>query len=156
MCRDLATSDALAQAIAEREGIPVEQQRLVSAGRPLRPGRSLTEQRIGAASTVELLLRLEGGAPKKGKGDKKGKDKKGKEKGDKGGKAPLGEVRPPWRASLLPVSCSAIRCLVGGGCILLSRELPTCVLGVNGSGAAVRPPATTIDRLSLCPAFMSR
>jgi len=36
---------------------------------------------------VELCLRLEGGAPKKGK---KGKDKKG-DKGDKGGKAPLGE-----------------------------------------------------------------
>ena len=50
-----------------------------------------------------MLLRLQGGAPKKGK-DKKGKDKKGKDKGDKGSKAPLGEVcitptlqLSPWR-----------------------------------------------------------
>jgi len=82
------TSDALAHAIAAREGLPVEQQRLVCAGRPLRSGLTLAEQRVGGASTVEVLLRLEGGAPKKGK-DKKGK--KGKDKGDKGDKAPLGE-----------------------------------------------------------------
>lgn len=83
-----ATSETLAEAIAALEGVPVDQQRLVCGGRPLRPGRSLEEQRVGPAATVELLLRLQGGAPK-GKG--KGKDKKGKDKGDKGGKAPLGE-----------------------------------------------------------------
>ena len=85
-----ATSFDLTQAIAAREGIPAEQQRLVVGGRPLRPDRTLAEQHVGAASTVELNLRLQGGAPKKGKGkDKKGKKDKGD---DKGGKAPLGEV----------------------------------------------------------------
>lgn len=43
---------------------------------------------MGPAATVELLLRLQGGAPKK-----KDKGKKGKDKGDKGSKAPLSEVR---------------------------------------------------------------
>ena len=51
-------------------------------------GQPLADLSMGTASTVEVLLRLEGGAPKKGK-DKKGK--KGKDKGDKGDKAPLGE-----------------------------------------------------------------
>ena len=71
------------------------------ASQPLRR-RKLCEH-VGAAPTAELLLRLEGGAPKKGKGDKKGKDKKGKEKGDKGGKAPLGEVRPERKGCSWPV-----------------------------------------------------
>ena len=65
------------------------QQRLVSGGKQLRAGRKLSEHAVGAASTVELLLRLEGGA-KKDKG-KKGKDKKGKGDKGKGDKAPLGE-----------------------------------------------------------------
>ena len=90
------TSETLAQVIAECEGIPREQLRHVRASGTLRSRRWVAKQRVGAASTVELLLRLEGGAPKKGK-DKKGKDKKGKDKGDKGGKAPLGEVRPSRR-----------------------------------------------------------
>ena len=45
-----------------------------------------TEQMPEPATGLELRLRLQGGAPKKGK-DKKGK--KGKDKGDKGDKAPL-------------------------------------------------------------------
>jgi chromosome segregation ATPase len=61
----------------------------VCHGKPLYREQALSAQRVGAADTVELLLRLPGGAPKKGKGkDKKGKDKKGK--GEEG-KAPLGE-----------------------------------------------------------------
>ena len=101
--REGASTEALAEAIADREGVPVAQQRLVCGGRALRPGIALAEQRVGPGSSVELLLRLQGGAPKKGK-DKKGKDKKGKDKGDKGSKAPLGEVcitptllLSPWR-----------------------------------------------------------
>ena len=89
--REGASTEALAEAIADREGVPVAQQRLVCGGRALRPGIALAEQRVGPGSSVELLLRLQGGAPKKGK-DKKGKDKKGKDKGDTGSKAPLGEV----------------------------------------------------------------
>lgn len=86
--RDGVTVDDLALAIEERAGVPRSQQRLVCGGRQLRPDQELRASSIGAASTVELLLRVEGGA-KKDKG-KKGKDKKGKDKGEKG-KAPLGE-----------------------------------------------------------------
>ena len=86
--RDGLTVDALALAIEDRAGVPRSQQRLVCGGRQLRPGQELSASSVGAASTVELLLRVEGGA-KKDKG-KKGKDKKGKDKGEKG-KAPLGE-----------------------------------------------------------------
>lgn len=63
-----------------RTGVPAEQQRLVCHGKPLYGQRLLGEQSVDGASTVELMLRLQGGAPKKGK-DKKGKDKKGKDKG---------------------------------------------------------------------------
>jgi len=84
-----ATADVLKLAIQAREGVPAEQQRLVCHGKPLYGQRLLGEQSVDGASTVELMLRLQGGAPKKGK-DKKGKDKKGKDKG-KGEAAPLAE-----------------------------------------------------------------
>jgi len=87
-----ATADDLKLAIEAREGVPAEQQRLVCHGKPLYGQRLLGEQAVGAQNTVELLLRLQGGA-KKGKDGKQGKDgKKGKDKGGKGeGAAPLGE-----------------------------------------------------------------
>ena len=112
-CSDAATSDDLARAVQDLEGIPIAQQRLVCSGRPLRPGAMLSKQHMTAASRVELLLRLEGGAPKKGK-DKKGKDKKGKDKGDKGGKAPLGEARsclPSSTRGLCPVLTASVRAI---------------------------------------------
>lgn len=77
----------LSLAIEAREGIPVSQQRLISGGRQLQQGQQL-EETLGLVRTVEVLLRIQGGA-KKDKG-KKGKDKKGKDKGEKG-KVPLGE-----------------------------------------------------------------
>ena len=107
-CSDAATSDDLARAVQDLEGIPIAQQRLVCSGRPLRPGAMLSKQHMTAASRVELLLRLEGGAPKKGK------DKKGKDKGDKGGKAPLGEARsclPSSTRGLCPVLTASVRAI---------------------------------------------
>jgi len=71
------TADGLKQAIEAREGIPADAQRLVAGGKPLRG--ALSDEVVGGASTVELLLRVVGGA-KKDKGGKKGK--KGKDKGE--------------------------------------------------------------------------
>jgi len=84
-----ATADELKLAIEAREGVPAEQQRLVCHGKPLYGQRLLAQQAVGSASTVELLLRLQGGAPKKGKD--KGKKGKDKDKGKGESAAPLGE-----------------------------------------------------------------
>ena len=82
----------LSLAIEAREGIPVSQQRLISGGRQLRQGQQL-EETLGVARTVEVLLRIQGGA-KKDKG-KKGKDKKGK--GNTGEQA--ADAAPPAAAA---------------------------------------------------------
>jgi len=88
--RDSATVDAFTEVITCQEGIPVNLQHLDCCGRALRPGRLSDLQNAPSLLTIDLLLRLKGGAPKKGK-DKKGKDKKGKDKTEKGGQAALGE-----------------------------------------------------------------
>jgi hypothetical protein len=55
------TVDALKARIQEREGRPVDQQRLIYGGAQLEDGRALSEYKISMYSTLHLVLKLRGG-----------------------------------------------------------------------------------------------
>jgi ubiquitin len=57
----LDTVDSLNKFISEREGVPVDQQRLIFAGKQLESGHFLSDYNIKNGDSVSLVLRLRGG-----------------------------------------------------------------------------------------------
>jgi ubiquitin len=60
-CHDQMIITELKEYIEVHEGIPIDQQRLIFAGKQLEAGKSLVDYNIIANSSVTLVLRLRGG-----------------------------------------------------------------------------------------------
>lgn len=56
------TVDQLKQKLNEKEGIPVDQQRLIFGGKQMESDRTLTDYGVTNGATMHLVLRLRGGS----------------------------------------------------------------------------------------------